>query len=568
MLDNVRSRVEETISKIKRAAYQVAGFSFVINLLLLVSPLYMLQVYDRVLSSGSRDTLIVLTGIAFFLLGLLAFLETIRTKLLGRAAAQMDRETKEDIFDGVIDEATGPTNGKGGQAIRDLDTVRQFISSNAPFAFFDAPWTPFFILVVAIMHPLLGLAALIGTIVIFALAVATELVSREAMQKAGGHTLEAQIFVEASLRNRDVLQSMNIADGLKKKWAAQRDPAIAMQLHANDRIGLLLGSIKATRIAIQIIILGLGGWLALDQAITPGVIVAASIITGRALAPVEQAVGTWRQVVSAKASFKRLRAMLAKRGIDQTPMALPRPEGGLSVVGLIGALPGAKEPVLKGVGFEVEAGGVLGLIGPSGAGKSFLARHLIGIQAPVRGTVRLGGVDVATWAAKDRGEYIGYLPQSVELFRGSVSENIARFGEIDADKVVAASKLAGCHELILQLPNNYDTVIGEGGVFLSGGQSQRVALARALYNNPVMVVLDEPNSNLDTAGELALARCLTELKAIGITTVVISHNIKLLQTADKILALQDGSVGAFGQKEEILRQFVRPIENTAKQAEA
>lgn len=550
--------MKDVLVGVKRAAKQVAGFSFIINLLLLVSPIYMLQLYDRVLSSGSSDTLLLLSVIALFLLGLLGLLEVVRNRIMTNVGADVDAGLKDDVFEGLVSQAALRGSASGGQGIRDLDSIRQFVSSNAPFAFFDAPWTPFFIIVVTILHPLLGLVALIGAVIIFILAIATEFVSRDLLKESAGHQMQSHNFIESSLRNNDVLRAMNIAAGLKTKWAEQRDPAIKLQVKANQRVGLLLGSTKAVRIAIQVIILGTGGYLALEQLITPGAIVAASIITGRALAPVEQAIGAWRQVVSARAAYRRLTELLDATAGQEAPMALPRPEGNLGVSGLVGALPKAKEPILKGISFGLEKGEMMGLIGPSGAGKSFLARHMIGVWPAIRGTVRLGGIDVATWHDSDRGQYIGYLPQDIELFPGTIAENIARFTEIDADKVVEAARLAGCHELILAMPKNYDTVIGQGGMFLSGGQSQRIALARALYNNPVMVVLDEPNSNLDTEGEVALGACLLELKKRGTTTVIITHNIRALQAADKVLVLKDGAVASFGERDEILKQFMRP----------
>ena len=550
--------MKEVLVRVKRAAKQVAGFSFIINLLLLVSPIYMLQLYDRVLSSGSSDTLLVLSVIALFLLGLLGLLEVVRNRIMARVGADVDSGLKDEVFEGLVSQASLRGSASGGQGIRDLDAIRQFVSSNAPFAFFDAPWTPFFIIVVAILHPLLGLVALIGAVIIFLLAIATELVSRDLLKQSAGHQMQSHNFVETSLRNNDVLRAMNIATGLKAKWAGQRDPAIKLQVEANERVGLLLGSTKAVRIAIQVIVLGTGGYLALQQLITPGAIVAASIITGRALAPVEQAIGAWRQVVAARAAYTRITALLDANAGQEPPMALPRPEGNLGVSGLVGALPNTKDPILKGISFGLEKGEMLGLIGPSGAGKSFLARHLIGVWPAIRGTVRLGGIDVATWHDSDRGQYIGYLPQDIELFPGTIAENISRFTEVDADKVVEAARLADCHEMILGMPQNYDTVIGQGGVFLSGGQSQRIALARALYDSPVFIVLDEPNSNLDTEGEVALGTCLTELKKRGTTVVIITHNIRALQSADKVLVLKDGAVASFGARDEILKQFMRP----------
>ncbi len=544
-----------------KACKYVAGFSFVINLLLLVSPIYMLQLYDRVLSSGSVETLLVLTGIALFLLGLLAILESVRNRIMVAAGAGLDRDLKEDVFSGLILQ-TAAREKTGSQGLRDLDTVRQFLSSNAPFAFFDAPWTPLFLIIVTLIHPLLGAVALVGVIVIFGLAVATEMVSRDGLKEAGGLAIQYQVFLESSLRNHDVLRAMNIAEGLKGEWAQKRDPAIALQSEASEKIGILLSSTKAFRFAVQILILGCGGWLALNQSISAGAIVAASIIAGRALAPVEQAIGAWRQTVSARAAYRRLLELLGKaEAAKQTTMPLPRLSGEVSVNNLLGGLPGATDPVLKGISFDVREGEVVGVIGPSGAGKSFLARHIIGTQAPLRGNVSLGGTKVSGLSDFDRGRYVGYLPQDVELFPGTIIQNISRFSPGSPEKVVAAAKMAGCEDLILGLPQNYETQVGPGGLWLSGGQSQRIALARALYNDPVLVVLDEPNSNLDTDGELALMKCLNELRAKRTTTFMVTHNIRLLQSVDKVLVIKDGMVAAFGPKDEVLRNFLKSAQS-------
>lgn len=557
-LTDENSVMIDVLARVKRAAKQVAGFSFIINLLLLVSPIYMLQLYDRVLSSGSRDTLLVLSFIALFLLGLLGLLEVVRNRIMICIGAEVDNDLKDEVFEGLVNQAALRDGKNSGQGIRDLDSIRQFVSSNAPFAFFDAPWTPFFIIVVTLLHPLLGIVAFVGAVIIFCLAIATEIVSRDLLKKSAGHQMQSHNFIETILRNNDVLRAMNIAAGLKSKWSGQRDPAIQMQVLANERIGLLLGSTKAVRIAIQIIVLGTGGYLALEQLITPGAIVAASIITGRALAPVEQAIGAWRQVVAARGAYRRLTTLLEQSTEQATPMQLPRPEGDLNVSNLVGALPKAKEPILKSISFKLEKGDILGIIGPSGAGKTFLARHMIGVWPAIRGSIRLGGIDVSTWHDSDRGQYIGYLPQDIELFPGTIAENIARFTEVDPEKVVEAARLAGCHEMVLGLPQNYDTIIGNGGLFLSGGQSQRIALARAIYGSPVFVVLDEPNSNLDTEGEVALGQCLAALKERGTTVVVITHNLRALQAANKVLVIKDGAVAAFGPRDEVIKQFMKP----------
>lgn len=555
----MESPVNAAFGKVKRAARQVCGFSIVANLLLLVAPIYMLQIYDRVLTSGSTETLVVLTVIALFLLALLGILEVVRNRIMVRTGTAIDHALQDVVYSKTV-VASSEASGDGVQLVRDLDTLRQFISSNAPLAFFDAPWTPFFILVVALMHPLLGAIALVGALIILVLALATERISRADFKKAAGLSMQANQFLEASMRNSEVIRAMNVSDGLRKRWTEQRLEGVGLQAEASEKLGFLLGITKAVRFTLQVVMLGCGGWLAIEQVISPGVIVAASIIMGRALAPVEQAIGSWRHVVASKTAYERLRKVLEDVPVSgEEPVKLPRPDGSLTVEGLTAVLPGSTDPVLKSVSFSAEQGDIIGVIGPSGAGKTFLARHLIGVRKSFRGNVRLGGIDVAGWQDSDRGTHIGYLPQDIELFSGTIAENIARFAEIDADKIVEAATLADCHQLILNMPNGYETRIGTGGIFLSGGQSQRIALARAIYNDPVFVVLDEPNSNLDTEGELALQNCLKALRDRGITTVIITHNLRLLQTVDRVLMLKDGSVGSYGSRDEVLQKFMRPV---------
>ena len=536
----------------------VGGFSFFINLLMLVAPLYMLQLYDRVLSSGSGSTLIALTGIALFLLGMLALLEIVRSRLMVRVGLSLNEDLQGAVFDSVFQDNLARGAGGQNQAIRDLGMIGQFFSGNTLFAFFDAPWTPLFIGLIFVMHPYLGLVAVFGTLAIFSLAVATELLSRKLIQKAAGYSIRSNNFAEASLRNADVLQAMGMVDAVRSRWREQHDPSVKLQALANDRIGLLLGTTKAFRFSLQVLILGAGGYLALEQIITPGVMIAASIIMGRALAPVEQAISSWRGFVSSRAAYKRLNEALSRLPEPSQAMPLPRPDGLLSVERLFAALPGSKQPFLKALDFRLSAGEILGLIGPSASGKSTLARLMTGVWHPIQGAVRLGGVNIGVWEPSDKGQYIGYLPQDIKLFDGTVGDNIARFSAAEPEAVIKAASDAGCHDMILRLPEGYETKIGQDGCRLSAGQRQRIALARALFGDPVFVVLDEPNSNLDTEGEAGLVGALVNLKKRGVTVVIITHNIRMLQTADKILALKDGVIGDFGPAPEVMQKFIRP----------
>lgn len=560
---NQKNCLKNIILQFKSAFIFVGFFSLIINVLLLVSPLYMLQIYDRVLSSGSQETLIALTGIAIFLLVVLGLLEVVRSRILIRVGSELDELTKGKVFKGLFEAGLRRGSRSNSQGIRDLETVRQFLSSNALFVFYDAPWVPFFIGLIFILHPLLGIISLVGALVIFSLAVATEFVSRNIFKEAAGHAVLSSTFAESSLRNADVLQAMGMLPKVSQRWQAIHNPMVELQAKANARVGMLVGASKVVRFSLQVFILGAGAWLVLQQDSTPGVMIAASIIMGRALAPVEQAIGTWRSFVGARTSYQRLGELLAHQEGAREIVNLPRPEGRLMVDRLVAASPQSQKPILKGINFTLEPGQTLGVIGPSAAGKTTLARLLVGVWTPMQGHVRLDGADVYSWDSADRGPYLGYLPQDVELFSGTVAENIARFGELDSEAVIAAANLAGCHELILQLPQGYETRIGEGGSCLSGGQRQRIALARAVFGVPAFIVLDEPDSNLDSSGEAALVETIVRLKAQKTTVVLIAHNTRLLQVVDKILLLNDGQVGAFGPKDEVLSQLARQSQKRA-----
>ena len=560
---NKSNYLKNTILKFKSAFIFVGFFSLIINVLLLVSPLYMLQIYDRVLSSGSQETLIALTGIAIFLLIVLGMLEVVRSRILIRVGTDLDEITKGKVFEGLFEAGLRRGVTSNSQGIRDLETVRQFLSSNALFVFYDAPWVPFFIGLIFVLHPLLGTISLVGALVIFSLAMATELFSRGIFKEAAGHAVLSSTFAEASLRNSDVLQAMGMLPQVNQRWQAIHNPMVDLQSKANARVGILVGASKVVRFSLQVFILGAGAWLVLQQDSTPGVMIAASIIMGRALAPVEQAIGTWRSFVGARTAYQRLEELLAHQDSTREVVNLPRPEGRLLVDHLFAAPPNNQKPVLKDINFALEPGQALGVIGPSAAGKTTLARLLVGVWPPLQGHVRLDGADIYSWDSASRGPYLGYLPQDVELFSGTIAENIGRFGDLDSDAVIAAANLAGCHELVLQLPQGYETRIGEGGSCLSGGQRQRIALARAVFGAPAFIVLDEPDSNLDSSGEAALVETITRLKAQKTTVVLIAHNTRLLQVVDKILLLNDGQVGVFGSKDEVLGQLARQSQKKA-----
>lgn len=547
--------------RISRGGFLAVGaFSFAINALMLTVPLYMLQVYDRVLTSGSMDTLIALTVLAVGLLVCHAVLEFIRSRILVRVGNRLDNALGGTLFSAVLRSRLASGSQSVTQSFRDMETVRGFLTSNGLTAFFDSPWTPAFLLLIFAFHPLLGAIALFGAVLLFSLAVIGELVSRGPMHKAGALSVASHRFAETSLRNAEVIEAMGMQDSLLQRWHMRHDEALAQQALANDRASLLTAIAKFVRPVLQIAMLGVGAYLAVLQEITPGVMIAASIILGRALAPVEAAIGAWRGFVAARGAYHRVEQLLQEVGKPETTLPLPRPSGRLSVEGVVAVPPGGKKPVLQNVSFQVEAGQILGVVGPSAAGKSSLARLIVGVWKPVGGHVRVDSADVWKWDKRELGQHMGYLPQDVELFDGTVAENIARFREPDAQAVVAAAKKAGVHELILRLPEGYDTRIGDGGSALSGGQRQRIGLARALYGDPALVVLDEPNASLDSEGEEALRKAIRALGEQGCTVVFIAHHARVLNVCDLLLVMRDGRVDSFGPREEVMMRLARPAQ--------
>jgi PrtD family type I secretion system ABC transporter len=535
-----------------------ALFSLCGNLLLFVSPLYMLQVYDRVLSSRSTTTLVMLTVIAAFMLAVMGGLEFLRSRMLVRVGSRLDAALAGRTFAGLFEMSRKSPSAVGGQVLRDLDMVRDFATGPALLVFCDAPWAPLFIAVAFVLHPVLGLVTLGGGLCIFALAVVNEMITRKALKEASAVSIGASAFAEASLRNSEVVHAMGMLPGISMRWLVRHQTALALQSSAADRAGGLLALSKFVRLFLQSAILGIGAWLALEDQITGGAIIAASIIMGRALAPIEMAVGHWKGFVGARGAWDRLSHLLNEAGSRDETMPLPRPKGALAVEKVFVVPPGSRTAVVKGVSFQLAPGEVLGIVGPSAAGKSTLARALTGVWQPGAGAVRLDGADLHAWRREEVGPALGYLPQDVELFDGSVAENIARFQAVDPDKVVEAATKAGVHDIILGLPQGYDTRIGEGGRVLSGGQRQRIALARALYGNPSFVVLDEPNSNLDTAGEQALVEAVLDLKRGGATTVVVTHRVAILGCVDRILVLNNGEVELMGSRDEVMARLARP----------
>lgn len=554
-----KSEVKSALGTCRSAFFMIAAFSAFINLLMLVSPLYMMQVYDRVLHSRSEATLLMLTLITVWLLGAMALLEVIRSRILVRVGGRLDQQLSERILSAQFQANLHRIGSNPGQASRDFDTVRQFLTGPGIYPFFDAPWSIMVLVLMFGFHPVLGLIALCGGIALFALALTNEAVTKKPLEAANRNAVVASGVIDSSMRNAEVLEAMGMFGNFRKLWAMQRGEILRLQAIASDRAGVIMGLTKFIRLLLQTAILGGGAWLVIHDQISPGMIIAGSIMMGRALAPVEQAIGTWKQLVGARIAHRRLHELLSRVPQQPKRTALPRPTGSLKVESVVVVPPGSNAPTLSGVSFDLTAGQVLGVIGPSGAGKSTLARLLVGAWHPYSGTVRVDCADLHNWDPEARGGFMGYLPQDVELFDGTVAENIARFGDMDSEAIVTAAKRANVHDMILRLPQGYDTPIGTGGCALSGGQRQRIGLARAVYGGPCLVVLDEPNSNLDDEGESALVHAITELKRTGTTVIIISHRPSILGVTDKTLVLAEGTLRMFGNRAEVLARFARPV---------
>ncbi|MGY3364438.1 ATP-binding cassette subfamily C protein [Bradyrhizobium sp. GM2.4] len=535
-----------------------AIFSLAINLLYLAGPLYMLQVYDRVISSASEVTLLMLTIALLMALLALAGLDAVRARVLTRASIRLDQTIAARVMTAIIHRSAG-AGGARSQLLRDFDTFRQFVTGMGIHAIFDLPWAPIYIAVIFVLHPFLGAFALGCSILLILMALFNEWRVKLPLTEAGEAASRSYSFTEMSLRNTEVVRAMGMTEGLLRRWARDRTRMLERQVSASDRAATMQSIIRFLRLAMQSMILGLGAYLVIERLATVGAMFAASILLGRALQPVEQIVGSWRNLVSARGAFLRIRELLKADPQREVGLTLPRPQGRLSVEGLSYVPPFGSKPILRGVSFAIEPGEVLGIIGPSGAGKSTLSRHLVGVLAPSAGAVRLDGADVSSWIKTSLGQHIGYLPQDIELFADTVAVNISRFQEGEDREVILAARMADVHEMILRLPDGYDTQVGEGGAILSGGYRQRIGLARAIFANPSLLVLDEPSSNLDAEGDAALADCILQLKKRGTTVVIISHRPATIGVADKILVLREGVVEMFGPRAEILARLTRPV---------
>ena len=536
----------------KRAFFNIGLFSAVINLLMLAPALYMLQVYDRVLASGNQMTLLMLTLMILGLFGLMGALEWVRSQVVIRLGTQMDMRLNQRVYDAAFEAQLRTGSPAAGQALNDLTSLRQFATGNALFAFFDAPWFPVYLFVIFMFSPWLGLLALGGAVLLMILAWVNQRVSQAPLKAASELSVQATQQASAHLRNAEAIEAMGMLDTLRGRWLAQHTAFLAQQNLASEKTATVSAWSKGVRLALQSLVLGLGALLAVQGQITAGMMIAGSILMGRVLSPIDQLIGVWKQWSSARLAYQRLEALLHSYPARAQRMALPAPRGELAVEQLSASAPGTRRATLANLSFTLPAGQVLGVIGPSGCGKSTLARLLIGVWQPLAGKVRLDGAELSQWDKHQLGPHLGYLPQDIQLFAGTIAQNIARFAEVDADKVLAAAQLAGVHQLILQLPEGYETRLGEGGAGLSGGQKQRIGLARALYGLPAVIVLDEPNSNLDEAGEQALLQAIVQLKQHKRTLILITHKPNVLTLTDQLLILREGQLQAFGPTAKVL----------------
>lgn len=547
-----RSELTRALWAFRREFLMVGVFSMVANVLMLSPTLYMLQVFDRVMSSRSELTLLAMSLITLFLFGVMAFAEWMRSRVLVRSGVRLDALLGTRVFNASFDAHLAPSRVSPARSFGDLIQIRQFLTGQGILAFFDTPWTPIYMGVLFILHPILGFLALFFAAVQGALAWFGHRRTVTPAEDASKASSESAAYLQSKLRNAEVLEPMGMVHNLRPHWARRHAHAQELQGRAQAITHRITAWSKFIRYSQQSLALGAGALLVIDGQLSPGGMIAANVLMSRALAPIDMLVGTWRGFIGARSAFRRLEALLAAHPERDPALSRVAPQGALTLRDVVAVAPGRAEPILKGVSVAVSAGTVTVVLGPSGSGKSTLARCMLGIWPDVSGEVLIDGLPIAGWDRNELGPYVGYLPQDVELFEGSIAENIARFGEVSPEKVIAAARSAGLHEMILRFPKGYDTPIGEAGHLLSGGQRQRIGLARAMYGDPVLVVLDEPNANLDDVGEAALVRAVQELKVKGCTVFLITHRPGIVAVADRVLVLRNGVVKADGPRDEVL----------------
>ncbi|MDB5871007.1 MAG: type secretion system ATPase [Ramlibacter sp.] len=547
-----RSELTAALWAFRREFLLVGLFSMVANLLMLAPTIYMMQIFDRVMRSQSELTLLAVSMITLFLFGVMAFSEWLRSRVLVRAGMRFDEHLSTRVFNASFESYLSQSSASPSRAFGDLITLRQFITGTGIFAFFDAPWAPIYIAVTFFLHPLLGVVALVFAIFQGSLAWFGHRQTVEPSEDAARANSDVNAYLQSKLRNSEVIESMGMLGSLRKRWRVWQGVYLIQSLHAHHVSSRVMAWSKFIRYSQQSLSLATGALLVIEGELSPGAMIAANLLMNRALAPIDQLVTVWRSYIVTRAAFERLEHLLAEYPERDPNLSRVAPHGEMTLRDVVASAPGRAEPILKGVSFSAQAGTVTAIMGPSGSGKSTLARVMVGIWPDVSGEVLIDGLPIAGWNRMELGPHLGYLPQDIELFEGTIGENIARFGEIDSEKVIAAARSAGLHEMILRFPKGYDTPIGEAGNLLSGGQRQRIGLARAVYGDPALLVLDEPNANLDDAGEAALVKTVQQLKALGKTVFLITHRAGAIAVADRILLLQDGRIKADGPRESVL----------------
>lgn len=530
-------------------------FSLAINLLMLVTPIYMMQIFDRVLTSRNTDTLIVLTIIAVVAIATMAGLEAIRNLMVSRFGVWLDRVLAPPIFKAIIETAGVSDTAKSAQTLRDLGTVRKFVGSPAVFPIFDAPWAPIFLAVIFLIHPLLGYVSLAGMSILLVLAILNELLTRKPNQESSKGTNEAYNEADSAVQNTDIILASGMASNFLNHWQEKKTRTLSSEKQANERAAILMAVAKFVRTSMQVGVLGTGAWLAIDKQISAGGMIAASIIMARAVAPVEKAIGTWRTILNSVAAYGRIRRVLNRPQDHFSNTELPAPEGRLEARTVSWKPNDQKEPLIKGISLDLKPGDALGIIGPSAAGKTTFGKLLAGIYVPFYGSIRLDDMEISFWNPEERGQFVGYMPQNIELFNATVKENISKFSGANDQEVIEAAKLAGAHELILRLPKGYETKIGNAGVPLSGGQRQRIALARAIFGKPKLIILDEPNAHLDQRGEESLISMIEELRKRNCVIVMITQRTLGISAMNKLLVMRDGYADLFGERDEVIAKL-------------
>jgi ATP-binding cassette subfamily C exporter for protease/lipase len=556
--------IDAALLSYRKIFASLALFSGVINLLMLAPSIYMMQIFDRVLTSRNETTLIMLSLIVLGLFMLSGMLDWVRGQVMIRMSVGFDDQLGVRVFSAAFERNLREHNSNPSQVLSDLSTLRQFITGQGLIAFLDAPWLPIYLAACFLFHPWLGTFALVGSLILVALAIWNEYATRWYMTAANQLSILTSAYINSTLQNAEVIHALGMLGPLRRRWGDLQQRVLAAQSEASKRSLGISGATRFVRITWQSLSLALGAYLVLENQISAGAMIAVSILLGRAMAPVELAIGSWKQFDGAKSSYKRLSGLLVAYPAESQLMPLPPPTGAVRIENLVVVPPGAKVPSVKGVNIALNKGEVIAVVGPSASGKSSLVRALVGIWPVAHGSVRFDEADVAQWSRAELGPHLGYLPQDIELFDGSIAENIARFGDVDSAKVIEAARLAGIHEMILHFSQGYETMLGSGALKLSGGQRQRIGLARALYGQPSFIALDEPNSNLDEAGEQALVAAINALKDAGSTVVLVTHRSNILAVVDKMLFLNDGVQHLYGPRDHVLQALTASVGALAK----